>query len=144
MTTINPILAEIASKYLGIQILATRNSDRLDFHDVAVWSVAAALKAAFDAGKDATRVTSAAQAPADGELPARFDEYEVHGIYTFNDDGRTFCEQVPDDEAQFWSLFGHIPGQGVECIGDFKTREHAEEIYTRITGRRYGQKGGRP
>ena len=52
--------------------------------------------------------------------------------------GRTFGEQVPDNEAQFWSLFGHIPGQGLDCIGDFRTREHAEEVYARITGRRYG------
>ncbi|MBX6316166.1 MAG: hypothetical protein IRY99_25135 [Isosphaeraceae bacterium] len=47
------------------------------------------------------------------------------------------CETVPDDEAEFWSLFGHIPGQGIDCIGDFKTREHAEEVFARITGRSY-------
>ena len=74
----------------------------------------------------------------DGDLPTLFDDYEIHGVCTFNDDGRKFCEQVPDDEAQFWSLFGHISGQGLDSIGDFKTREHAEEVYARITGRRYG------
>ena len=47
------------------------------------------------------------------------------------------CEQVGDDEAEFWTLFGHIPGQGLDCIGDSAMREHAEEIYARITGRRY-------
>ena len=54
-----------------------------------------------------------------------------------------YCEQVPDDEARFWSLYGHIPGQGVDCIGDFKTREHAEEVYARITGKRYGETVGK-
>jgi hypothetical protein len=72
-----------------------------------------------------------------GNLPTRYDDYEIHGVFECSDDGRTFCEQVPDDEAQFWSLYGHIPGQGVDCIGDFKSRQHAEEVYARITGRCY-------
>jgi hypothetical protein len=72
-------------------------------------------------------------------LPTRFDEYEVHGVREFDDGNGKYCEQVPDDEAIFWSLYGHIPGQGVDCIGNFKTREFAEEVYARITGRRYGQ-----
>lgn len=40
----------IAREMLGIETLATRNSDRLDFHDLAVWSIAAALNRAFVAG----------------------------------------------------------------------------------------------
>jgi hypothetical protein len=75
---------------------------------------------------------------AAGQIPVRFDDYEIHGVREFDDGGGTYCEQVPDDEAAFWSLYGHIPGQGLECIGDFKTREQAEEVYARITGRRYG------
>jgi hypothetical protein len=70
---------------------------------------------------------------------ARFDDYEVHGVREFDDGAGRYCEQVPDDQAEFWSLYGHIPGQGLECIGDFKTREHAEEVYARITGRPYGR-----
>lgn len=30
--------------------LATRNSDRLDFHDISVWGVKSALMAAYQAG----------------------------------------------------------------------------------------------
>jgi hypothetical protein len=41
---------------------------------------------------------------------------------------------VPDQEDRFWSLYVHIRSQGVECIGDFKIREFAEETYARITG----------
>jgi len=69
--------------------------------------------------------------------PAPFDDYEIHSVKEFHDAGIRWCEQVSDREAEFWSLFGHIPGQGLDCIGDFKTRRHAEEIYARITGRNY-------
>ncbi len=64
-----------------------------------------------------------------------FDDYEIHGVAEFTDlHGNRSCEPVADDEAQFWSLYGHIPGQGLECIGDFKTRQLAEEVLARITG----------
>jgi hypothetical protein len=49
----DPILAAIAREHLFIPTLETRRADSLDFHDVAVWQVEAALKAAFDAGKNA-------------------------------------------------------------------------------------------
>jgi hypothetical protein len=77
-------------------------------------------------------------------VPTPFDAYEIHGMKRLTCQGqedepigRTIndCEQVSDAEAEFWSLFGHIPGQGLDCIGDFATREHAEEILARITGR---------
>lgn len=44
------ILAKIARDHLLIPTLESRKSDHLDFHDVAVWQVDAALKAAFYAG----------------------------------------------------------------------------------------------
>ena len=69
------------------------------------------------------------------QKPARFDDYEVHGIRKFGRGRASHAEQVPDDQAQYWSLFGHIPLGGLEFIGDFKTREHAEEVRARITGR---------
>jgi hypothetical protein len=62
-----------------------------------------------------------------------FDGYEIHGVRRYGRGKSSYCEQVPDSKAQFWSLYGHIPGQGVDCIGDFKTREDAEEVYERIT-----------
>lgn len=76
-------------------------------------------------------------AEPDSPLPVRFDDYEIHGVRSFGRGKRKYCEQVPDEEAQFWSLFGHMPGQGLECIGDFESRALAEEIFSRITGRRY-------
>lgn len=70
-------------------------------------------------------------------LPTPFDDYEIHGVKEFRENGMKWCEQVDDSEAEFWSLYGHIPGGGLDCIGDFNTRRYAEEIYARITGRSY-------
>jgi hypothetical protein len=50
MTPIDQILSRNANEHLGIQSLKPRMTDALDLHDVAVWQVRAALKAAFDAG----------------------------------------------------------------------------------------------
>lgn len=47
------LLADIAKRHLSIDTLDARRSDRLDFHDLAVWSIGQALDAAFRAGLDA-------------------------------------------------------------------------------------------
>ena len=45
------LLLEIATKHFhSIETLETQHSDRLDFHDVAVWAIRAALEAAYAAG----------------------------------------------------------------------------------------------
>ena len=75
------------------------------------------------------------------DLPTPFDNYEVHGIRRFGRGKSRHCEQVPDGEARFWSLFGHIPGQGLECIGDFESRALAEEVAARITRRHSALQG---
>jgi hypothetical protein len=61
-----------------------------------------------------------------------FDNYEISGCKRFIQDDNWFVEQVDDSEATFWSLYGHIPGRGVDCIGDFQTRALAEEMLARI------------
>jgi hypothetical protein len=53
------ILAEIAATHLHIDTLTVQNSDRLDFHTVAVWSLQAALEAAFAAGMATAQITKA-------------------------------------------------------------------------------------
>jgi hypothetical protein len=50
MTSIKQILASIACDHLEMPTLHARNSDSLDFYTVSVWSIAAALNAAFEAG----------------------------------------------------------------------------------------------
>ena len=52
------LLLEIATKHFHLETLETRNRrarTRLDFHDVSVWSIRAALKEDFAAGQAAAR-----------------------------------------------------------------------------------------
>jgi hypothetical protein len=56
---LNKLLAQIAKEHLLIETLETQNSDRSDFHDVAVWAVKSALEAAYAAGIEAGKNTSA-------------------------------------------------------------------------------------
>ena len=49
--TMNEYLESIAQEFLNIETLITRNSDELDFHEVAVWKLKEALEQAFLAGK---------------------------------------------------------------------------------------------
>jgi hypothetical protein len=53
--TVDERLAAIAKATLHIDTLEIRKSDSLDFHDVAVWSVKAALEAAYRAGLAAAK-----------------------------------------------------------------------------------------
>ena len=202
MNKLNEILSEIAQKHLGIPTLETRKSDRLDFHDVAVWSVRDALAAAFESGAqsrsgalelahepartmkqqvdirlklslwiDATmskdelaalvelrmrnafaREIEEALCPLtilelkeeaeiySADLPTRFDDYEIQPCrrYIVEDEpDKSFVEPCESFEADFWTLYGHIPKEGVQTIGDFDTHDHAEEVFARITGQRY-------
>jgi len=52
---IDTVIEDIARANLGVPTLAMRNSDSLDFHDVAVWQLRAALEAAYRAGAAATK-----------------------------------------------------------------------------------------
>ena len=45
------IVKLIAWEYLQLETLETRNTDSDDFSDQAVWSIAAALEAAYEAGR---------------------------------------------------------------------------------------------
>jgi hypothetical protein len=53
--TPDALLQAIAAKHLFLDTLDTRNSDSLDFHEVAVWAIRAAMTAAFAAGQAAGR-----------------------------------------------------------------------------------------
>ena len=48
-------LESIAKEHLFIETLKTQNSGSLDFHEVSVWGVKAALEAAFNAGKQSNQ-----------------------------------------------------------------------------------------
>lgn len=56
--TKDDLFAAIAKQHLNIETLATRNSDSLDFYDVSVWGIKAALEAAFKAGQKSRKQPS--------------------------------------------------------------------------------------
>jgi hypothetical protein len=81
---------------------------------------------------------------------AVYDYYEISGCRRYAEyvpaegyEGMTtqqIClERCADGEAELWTLYGHIPRQGLEAIGEFPCREAAERVYYRITGRRYSR-----
>ena len=43
------VIGDIAKQHLGLSTLETRRSDSLDFRDLAVWQLRAALEAAYRA-----------------------------------------------------------------------------------------------
>ena len=55
ITQRDALILEIAQRQFCIETLEIRNWDRLDFHDVAVWAIRAALEEAFEAGRAAGR-----------------------------------------------------------------------------------------
>lgn len=50
-TELDTLLTQIAHKYLGVETLYAWNADSMDFHEVAVWQLKAALIDAYNAGK---------------------------------------------------------------------------------------------
>ena len=53
--TLDQQMQQIALDHLFIETLETRNSDRMDFHEVSVWGVKSALIAAYEAGRQAAK-----------------------------------------------------------------------------------------
>jgi hypothetical protein len=66
-----------------------------------------------------------------------FDNYEISPCRRYEEPdspGKFYFEVCEPQEADVWTLYGHIPGEGVQAIGDFSKREYAEEAFQRITG----------
>jgi hypothetical protein len=66
-----------------------------------------------------------------------FDNYEISPCMRNEEPrspGKFYFEVCEPSEADVWTLYGHINGEGVQAIGDFDSRERAEEVYSFITG----------
>ena len=70
------LLEQIAREQCRIETLETRNSDGLDFHDVSVWSLKAALERAFVAGMEQGQQQT--MSPALSELNSRLTNLANH------------------------------------------------------------------
>jgi hypothetical protein len=66
-----------------------------------------------------------------------FDNYEISPCRRHEEPdlpGKYYFEVCDPHEPDVWTLYGHIPGEGVQAIGDFATQAAAEELFFRITG----------
>jgi hypothetical protein len=66
-----------------------------------------------------------------------YDNYEISPCRRYEDPdspGKFYFEVCEPQEADVWTLYGHLDSVGVQAIGDFATREQAEEVFFRITG----------
>lgn len=69
-----------------------------------------------------------------------FDAIELAPVVVVDSNGAQelldVLDKVPADllKTVCWSIFGHTPGEGVQCIGDFPTRDEALEVATRLFG----------
>lgn len=74
-------------------------------------------------------------------MKKKFDAYEIHPciiLDTCKHTGRQNVEQCDDEkDADIFTLYGHIPNEGVMAIGDFINLDDAKEVYQRITGEAY-------
>lgn len=63
-----------------------------------------------------------------------YDGLEIAPVAEYEDkDGSKFCEPVDDPkQAHFWSVYGHIPEGGVECLEDFDTGKEALNFANRL------------
>lgn len=79
----------------------------------------------------------------------KFDNFEVHPVVAYDDttgepfnlmddpDRHCYCEQVYDITPElepfvFYSLYGHIPDEGIDCIADFRCEKDAEYACTML------------
>jgi hypothetical protein len=73
-----------------------------------------------------------------------FSDYEIHTCKRYEEPdspGKFYFEECEPHLADVWTLYGVIDGEGIKAIGDFDSREHAEEVYYRITGREFSDFG---
>ncbi len=108
----DPVLAAIAREHLRIPTLESRRADNLDFHDVAVWQVEAALKAAFDAGsRSADKNAKPQGTPRQEHTSATVPTSLLVPKGTLLVPGKMFLRlyhgrTVPDQEMDDWGFVG--------------------------------------
>jgi hypothetical protein len=123
--TKDEIFLNIAQKYLGIETLETRKRDRLDFHDVTLWSVKAALEAAYTAGHLTAAKVYTKTVRRGSSFMAAFQA-------TYNDIAEVFGEPGKGDGCKIeaeWRI--RISGQSVQ-IYNYKNSKCYSSTYPDI------------
>lgn len=78
-------------------------------------------------------------------MTQRFDNYEIHPVIALDKDNQptkdlkvaVTYEQCTESDPYLiaWSVFGHLPKGGVECIADCELRADAELVYNGLMER---------
>jgi hypothetical protein len=87
------LLTQIARKHCNVETLEERKSDSLDFHDISVWGLKAALEEAFEAGA-AQRLAKETRAAA--ELPEAAADVEALRRALTDRLERNYAEMIND------------------------------------------------
>jgi hypothetical protein len=146
METNKAILAEIAKRHLAIDTLDCRRSDRLDFHDLAVWSIEQALEAAFQAGSEAAEDRRAAWGE---ELFGRTQDAKTLELAY---PGRRIFEQVlaamqdaeeigGPEKSDYMDLMVAIiceASERISCYASHAFEQHRSEVRTTIETTNHG------
>ena len=63
---------------------------------------------------------------------ADFDTLEISGMKIFRQGRKIFHERCEPGEANYWTVFGHLRGGGVDDFQDFRTQAQAEKYHDRL------------
>ncbi|MFA5041624.1 MAG: hypothetical protein WC464_08335 [Bdellovibrionales bacterium] len=129
MTDIDALLETIAGRQLNIETLETRNSDSLDFHEVSVWGLRAALLCAFEAGRSESKTkkrfveTGKVGTCYQATIEANYNDLvEIWGQPSKGDNYKTEAE---------WVI--RLPDEKVATIYNYKNSRAYADQYPEIT-----------
>jgi hypothetical protein len=120
------LLAELALQHLGIETLATRNSDSLDFHDIAVWAIRDALEAAWQVGAQRPMNPERRTTMTTTTLPSRNEAWGYRGTIS-----RIENDPVAD-AAKAWDIasrrIAEVTTASPEGVRDFLDSRHGRHF----------------
>ena len=64
-----------------------------------------------------------------------FNTLEISGIKIFRQGRNTIHERCKPNEANYWTVFGHLRRGGVDDFQDFRTQAQAEKYHDRLLKR---------
>ena len=70
-----------------------------------------------------------------------YDALEVHTVIEISGFAESLSsgEEIPEADALYWSLYGHTPNEGLECIGDFISFGAACEVANKLGGKLFSK-----
>lgn len=76
----------------------------------------------------------------DQPVKTEYDCYEVHPVRDiakledgYDPENGTMCDVCEPEDAEFWSVYGHVIGEGLVCLADCDTQELAKEVESMLT-----------